>query len=78
MFYFLAGMIFVMSIIPIIDSLTSLIVSVIEILKAKCAISIAKSNQQLMQLENTPKTKSSVIGFSAPIEEVENCEYDED
>lgn len=76
MFYFLFGAIFMLSLVPILDSITGLITVAIEVLKNKCTLKIAKYQKEMMDLE-APTQKPSIIGFSVPTEE-EECDYDEE
>ena len=70
---FIMGLVFGVSILPLLDSFTSLILSFIEMIKSYFAIIIAKNNQKIQELSiDTPK---HAIGFTIG-EDVED--YDDD
>ena len=66
--YFILGVVFCISLQPILDSLTSLVISFIEMLKGYIALNITRNNQKMQQEE-----KHNTIGFSL-VEEVEDCD----
>lgn len=66
---FIMGLVFGVSILPLLDSFTSLILSFIEMIKSYFARIIATNNQKIQELSiDTPK---QMIGFSIG-EEVED------
>lgn len=70
---FIMGLVFGISLIPIIDGLTSLVLSFFEMIKSYFALLIANNNQKIQELSiDTPK---HAIGFAIE-EEVED--YDDD
>ena len=70
---FIMGLVFGVSILPLLDSFTSLILSFIEMIKSYFARIIATNNQKVQELSiDTPK---HAIGFAIG-EEVED--YDDD
>lgn len=71
MFYFILGMFFVLVVIPTIDSLMSLMVSAIEILRTKCAVKIAEYSKKISDCDNPPIT-THPIGFSIQSETTNN------
>lgn len=66
--YFIIGLIFGLSIQPIISSFTSLILSFIEMLKSHIIVKTATNDKKIDELSTDTSTR--VIGF-APREEVE-------
>ena len=81
--YFILGIIFIQWCVPIGDSLTELIVTVIEMLKGKLGLSITKSNVAIKKLtDDVTETEEHLIGFQIdPVEyeeeEEEDDEYDD-
>ena len=72
MIKFLFGIIFALVIIPVLDGLTSLILTLIEVWKSYLATIITRNNQQIEQL--SPPQRQ--IGFT--ISEGEEVEVDND
>ena len=68
-YYFIAGMLFTSFISPILDSIVSLIIAAIEVLKSKCGLKITTHNHQMDLINNTEECQSHVIGFAIPTEE---------
>ena len=62
MINFLMGGIFLYMCLPILESLTSVICSVLEIFKAQCNLKITECNNKMSNINNPPKDKHS-IGF---------------
>lgn len=60
---FILGLICVLVIIPVLDGITSLFVSLIEMIKSWFAVIIAKNNQKIQDL-SAPDIPQRVIGFS--------------
>ena len=75
---FVLGMLFIYILIPILESVVSLICSALEVLKAKCNLKITKYNNQITKISlETEGPVAHPIGFQyTPIEEDE--EYYED
>ena len=70
---FIMGLVFGVSILPLLDSFTSLVLSFFEMIKSYFACVIARNNQKVQELSiDTPK---HAIGFAIG-EEVED--YDDD
>ena len=65
--YFIAGILFITVISPILDSLTALVISFLEVLKGKLAVKVSEYNYQISNIGEEPTMNK--IGFSAPIEE---------
>lgn len=63
MHYFILGMVFTLLIQPLLDGLTSLILSFFEMIKSYFAVKIAKSNQKIQEVSVEPK---HAIGFRIP------------
>ena len=66
MHYFILGMVFIILVQPLLDGLTSLILSFFEMIKSYFAIKIAKSNQKIQEASAEPKY---AIGFAVDVEE---------
>ena len=64
---FIAGMIFATTIIPILDSATTVILTGLEAIKGKWSVKVTEYNYQIQKLGEEP-TSSHVIGFAAPVE----------
>ena len=65
---FIAGMIFATAIAPILDSVTSVVLTGLEAIKGKWSVKVTEYNYQIQKLGDEP-TSSRVIGFAAPVEE---------
>ena len=66
---FILGLLFALVLLPVLDGLTSLILSFFEMVKSHFALQISRNNQKIQDLSvDTPKYK---IGFDMG-EEVEN------
>lgn len=74
---FIAGMIFATVIAPILDSLTTVLMTGLEIIKGKYTLKIAEYNSQIQKLGYEPED-SRVIGFVVPTEEDEYGEEEDD
>lgn len=73
---FLSGALFVLAVIPIVDSVVNVTLTGLEIIKGNWAIKVAQINNELQKI-NTPEEESTrVIGFSIPTEEEEEEEYE--
>lgn len=70
-------MLFVNSIFPLLDGLTSLALTWIEAVKAKLSIKIATYNMQIKQVANQEEVKHS-IGFVVEDEPEEEEEYEDE
>ena len=76
MINFIFGIFFGVVILPITDQLVGLILTGIEALKSKLAVSITKSNVTMRQLEMSQQEEHSfAVGFQLPPTEEED--YDE-
>lgn len=73
-FLFILGIIFIAFIYPIGDSLSSLIITFLEMVKGKLAVKLAEYNTQIEKLQNQEQQNTQAIGFTIP----ENKEEDED
>ena len=67
MLEFVLGFIFCLSIQPLLESITSLLMSFVEMLKSYMAVKISNNNQKM----NSEETTSHPIGFALSGEEVE-------
>ena len=65
---FLAGIIFATTIVPILDSATTVILTGLEAIKGKLSVKVAEYNYQIQKIGEEP-TSSRVIGFITPAEE---------
>lgn len=65
---FIAGIIFATTIVPILDSMASVIITGLEAIKGKWSIKIAEYNYKIQKLGDEP-INTRVIGFTAPAEE---------
>ena len=74
---FIAGMIFATVIAPILDSLTTVIMTGLEIIKGKWTLKVAEYNCQIQKMGLEPEEGSRVIGFVVPTEEDEYGEEDD-
>lgn len=75
--YFIAGILFVQIVIPILDGIAALFLALVELIKGRINIDIVKSSVKIQKLKDSLDDDGSkrVIGFAAP-EEIE--EEDED
>lgn len=65
---FIAGMIFATVISPILDSITTVVMTGLEIIKGKWSLKITEYNHQIQKLGDEP-TNSHLIGFVTSAEE---------
>ena len=65
---FILGIVFALVIIPIMDSLTSLIITFLEMLKSHLGIYIARNNQRIEENSTRPQR---LIGFTVSEKEEE-------
>lgn len=63
---------------PILNSLTELITTKIEMKRGKYTLQIAKCNNQIEKLSSEQSTAVSRIGFSLPDEEIELEDNEDD
>lgn len=78
MIYFLLGMLCYGVAIPIIESLTALIATLIEVPKGLLSCKIAKINKQLTRISEEDEVAPHVIGFQIPSGEDDYYEEEED
>lgn len=78
--YFILGILFIVCFYPIIDSITGIIITFLELIKSTITLKITQINYQIQSLidseENAP-SKNHAIGFTASFEQEEE-ESDED
>ena len=65
---FIAGMIFVTTIAPILDSATAVIITGLEAIKGKWTVKITEYNYQIQKLGDEP-VSPRIVGISPPVEE---------
>lgn len=65
MYYFIIGILFIDIIIPILENLTSCIITKLEVYKAKYALKITEINNSIEDITSQSETCQS-IGFSMP------------
>lgn len=70
MFYFILGMVFILTVQPLLDSLTALILSFFEMIKSYIGVVIHKNNVVMEEL--SPQQETQAIGFQYIPEEEEN------
>ena len=76
--YFIAGILFVQIVIPILDGIAALFLALVELIKGRINIDIVKSNVKIQKLKDSldndgPKR---AIGFAVPEETEEEDEDD--
>jgi hypothetical protein len=76
--YFIAGILFVQIVIPILDGIAALFLALVELIKGRINIDIVKSNVKIQKLKDSldddgPKR---AIGFAIPEETEEEDEDD--
>jgi hypothetical protein len=77
--YFIGGIMFAVLGLPILESISILIVSLLEIPKGKCAVKVAEYNQQISKLGDEDEIPKRLIGFQiSEAEEEDEEENDED
>ena len=74
MIYFILGFLFAQSILPILDTLTSLIMTWIEYIKSNLSVKITKNNYKIANFQNEEIEDKHILGFQLPKEEEK---YDE-
>ena len=68
--YFIAGIVFATVIAPLLDALTVLIVTGIEVIKGKWTLKITEYNYQIQKIgEDDECNHKHPIGFAVPVEE---------
>lgn len=71
-YYFIFGIIFGIALPPIIDQLTGLIITFLEVIKSKLNVIISKNNISIRQLEISSQEEHTFsVGFKLPPEERE-------
>ena len=80
--YFLLGILFIQFVMPLLDGLLSWILLLIEVSKAKLSEAVNESNikmkQAITSAEEERYPKPRTIGFTAPAEEYETEEYEDE
>lgn len=61
-------MIFITILSPILDSVTAVIMTILEVIKGKLSIKVAEYNNQISKI-GLDEEKTQVIGFSIPTEQ---------
>ncbi len=72
--YFLLGALTVYVVLPITDSILSIIVTLLEVIKGFLAVKLAKLNNQIVQLDDPGYSTKQPIGFLIENEEAEECD----
>lgn len=73
--YFVLGVLTVYIILPIVDSILAIMLSLLEVIKGSLALKVAKINQQITTLDEPEKEIRNPIGFIREVEK-EAEEYD--
>ncbi len=76
--YFLIGILFVTVIMPILEQVTQIILTLLELIKGKLMIPITKINNTINNINEGEPTKSHPIGFAAAFDVVAESEDYED
>lgn len=78
--YFFIGVIFIELVIPILESLATLVVTVLEALSTKIAVSVAKSKISIQKIceDAEPKETANAIGFVYHAPEEKDDYYEEE
>lgn len=76
--YFIAGILFVQIVIPILDGIAALFLALVELVKGRINIDIVKSNVKIQKLKDSLDNDGSkrAIGFAVPEETEEEDEDD--
>ena len=77
LFYFLAGVLFVVFAMPIVQSISDLFITLCDVYKAKMGVQITSYNYEISKI-NAEISPSSAIGFSIPDDDCEEDFYDND
>lgn len=72
--YFVLGVLTVYIILPVVDSILAIVLSLLEVIKGSLALKVAKINQQITTTEDPFETKTQ-IGFIKEVDK-EAEEYD--
>lgn len=73
--YFLLGILTVYIVLPIVDSILSIVTTFLEVIRGMLALKVAKINQEITDLDKPNKSTKRQIGFSLDnMEEVEENE----
>lgn len=72
MFYFILGMVFILTVQPLLDSLTALILSFFEMIKSYIGVVIHNNNEKMEDYQE----QTYAIGFQYTPEEEEEEEFD--
>lgn len=68
--YFVLGILFVEIILPILEQLSAVLVSWLEVTKGKATVHITRMNDEIQKM-GLPETSTHVIGFHIPQDEEE-------
>ena len=63
---FLLGILFILMIVPIIENLTSLLLTAIEVAKGYLSIKVTQYNLKLQKMSTEEATNCQTIGFQIP------------
>lgn len=69
-------MIFIIVISPILEEITAIIVSALEVIRGKCSVKVAEYNHQISNIGKESTDKIRQIGFEIP--STEEDDYEED
>lgn len=64
--FFVLGFLFCQYILPISDSIASVILTALEIIKAKISFSITKINEEIENIQGESSRSKIPLGFAAP------------
>jgi formate hydrogenlyase subunit 4 len=77
--YFILGILFVTVFMPILEQITQIILTLLELVKGKLMIPITKINNTINNINEGEPTKSHPIGFAAAFDVVaESEDYDDE
>lgn len=68
--YFVLGILFVEIILPILEQLSAVLVSWLEVVKGKATVHITRMNDEIQKM-GLPETSTHVIGFRIPQDDEE-------
>ena len=74
--YFILGILFIEVVIPIVEALVNLILTLIEVAKGKSSFTIAQLSADIAKINEPEKQPQRAIGFVVPSDE--NYEEEED
>ena len=75
--YFVLGVLTVYIILPVVDSILAIVLSLLEVIKGSLALKVAKINQQITTLDEPEEETRNSIGFIQQVDKEVDKEAEE-